>query len=47
MYETWDKRFGEIFIRAATALYCEQLESEAMAHAMLAMVLESELNALS
>lgn len=35
MYETWDKRFGEIFIRAATALYCEQLEGEAMAHAML------------
>ena len=35
MYQTWDNRFNEIFIRAATALYREQLEGEASARAML------------
>ena len=35
MYETWDIRFDEIFIRAATALYHEYLEGEAAAQAAL------------
>lgn len=35
MYQAWDNRFKEIFIRAATALYREQLEGEASARAML------------
>lgn len=35
MYLTWEEQFDEIFIRAATALYCEQLEGEASARTML------------
>lgn len=35
MYETWEEQFDEIFIRAATALYHEQLEGEASACAMI------------
>ena len=35
MYPTWEEQFDEIFIRAATALYHEQLEGEASALAML------------
>jgi hypothetical protein len=35
MYSTWEEQFDEIFIRAATALYHEQLEGEAAARAIL------------
>jgi len=35
MYETWENRLNEIFIRAATAAYHEYLEGEASAWAIL------------